>query len=132
MPKPHIHSDYDVKKYGGVASDYNHIHELLDSSKATIADGRHRALTHNAWFIGTILPRIFGETFVNSDGKTVSTRDIGENHCMMDYGWKFIPSAQDWLEGIPWQDWHNNGRGEPPPSAREIFKARADVMKMKD
>ncbi len=44
----------------------------MDSSKAAIADGRHRMLTHNTWFVGTILERVFGVTLTNSDGRVVS------------------------------------------------------------
>lgn len=89
----------------------------MDSSKACIADNRHRALTHNSWFVGTILPLIFGNTFTNSDGKIISTRDIGEQHVLEDFGNRFIPTPQDYLQEIPCYDWINNGRkGANPPS----------------
>lgn len=94
------------------------IHELMDSSKSVIACNRHRALTHNAWFTSVIIPRIFGETAVNSDGKTYSTRDIAERHVLEDFAGRFIPSAQDFLEKIPWEDWMNNGAGYPPSFAK--------------
>lgn len=106
-----------AKKFGGTWEDYMDIHEFMDSSKGVIADNRHRALTHNAWFIMTVLPRVFGDTFTNSDGKVVAVRDIGEQHVAEDYGMKFIPSGQDWLEKIPMEPWMENGKVGMPPSA---------------
>lgn len=116
--KPFIHAKSSAKKFGGVPEDYIDIHNLLDSSKASIADNRHRALTHNSWFVGTILEKIFGVTRVNSDGKEYSVRDIGEQHVLEDYGMKFIPSAQDFLAEMEFKDWMNNGEGLPPSSAK--------------
>jgi hypothetical protein len=114
MSKPHVHARSSFKKFGGCPQDYEDIHEFLDSSKGTIADNRHRALTHNAWFISFIIPKVFGNTRVNSEGKTYSTRDIAEQHVLEDYGMKFIPSAQDFLAEIEFRPWMQNGRGVPP------------------
>ena len=114
--KPHIHADSSVKQFGGKAEDYLPIHEFLDSSKSVVADHRHRALTHNTWFIMYVLPRVFGETITNSDGKKVSVRDIGEQHVLEDFRGKFIPSAQDWLQSLKYEKWMNNGEAGFPPS----------------
>lgn len=124
MSKPYIHAMSSAKKFGGVAEDYLDIHNLMDSSKATIADNRHRALTHNAWFIGTILEKVFGTTRKNSAGRTYSVRDIGEQHVLEDFGKKFIPSAQDYLQEIEFKSWMQNGRGVPPscPQPKEKEK----------
>lgn len=118
--KPHIHAESSAKQFGGKPSDYIEIHNLMDSSKAALCDQRHRALTHNSWFIGVILERIFGVTITNSDGKEVSVRDIGEQHVLEDFSNNFIPSAQDWLIHIQFQQWMNNGNGEPNSKAKEI------------
>lgn len=118
MSKPFIHAKSSVRKYGGSETDYLPIHEFLDSSKSAIADNRHRALTHNSWFISTIIPKIFGETFVNSDGKVISSRDIAEQHVLEDYNMRFIPSAQDFLAEIEFKDWMQNGLGNPPSFAK--------------
>jgi hypothetical protein len=123
LAKPWIHSLSSARKFGGEPDDYMAIHEFLDSSKQTIADNRHRALTHNAWFIGTILPKVFGDTFKNSAGRTVSVRDIGEQHVLEDYGGKFIPSAQDFLQEIEMKGWMQNGIGAPPSSAKLYRRA---------
>lgn len=114
MSKPYIHSLSSARRFGGVPEDYIEIHNLLDSSKACICDNRHRALTHNSWFIGTILERIFGITITNSDGKKVSVRDVGEQHVAEDFKGRFIPTAQDFLAEIDFKDWMNNGAGVPP------------------
>ena len=123
MSKPHIHAQSSVKKFGGQAEDYMPVHEFLDSSKAIVADNRHRLFTHNSWFIAVVIPRVFGETMVNSDGKTVSTRDIAEQHVLEDYHNRFIPSAQDFLDELAIQPWMMNGMNLPPapPPSRLRF-----------
>ncbi len=62
--------------------------EFFDSSKASVADVRHRAMLHSAWGI-YLASRVFGEYLTNSEGKKVSTRDLGEHHVIQDLG--FIP-----------------------------------------
>jgi hypothetical protein len=114
MSKPYIHALSSARRFGGKPEDYLEIHNLMDSSKAAICDNRHRALTHNSWFIGTILERIFGVTITNSDQKKVSVRDIGEQHVAEDFRGRFIPSAQDYLAEMEFKDWMNNGAGVPP------------------
>lgn len=114
MSKPWIHAESSAKRYGGKPEDYLDIHNLMDSSKATICDNRHRALTHNSWFIGVILEKIFGVTITNSDGRKISVRDIGEQHVAEDFRGRFIPSAQDYLAEMEFKDWMNNGAGVPP------------------
>lgn len=122
MSKPYIHALSSAKKHGGKPEDYMDIHNLMDSSKASIADNRHRALTHNSWFIGAILEAVFGSTRQNSDGRIYSVRDIGEEHVLEDFGGKFIPSAQDYLAEIEMKGWMQNGRGTPPSSAKLYAK----------
>jgi hypothetical protein len=116
MSKPYIHSLSSARKFGGIPEDYIEIHNLMDSSKGTIADSRHRALTHNAWFLSNILERIFGVVITNQDGRKISVRDIGEQHILEDFGGRFIPSAQDYLENLPMQEWMLQGKGQAPPS----------------
>lgn len=123
MAKPYVHADSSVRRWGGTREDYLPIHEFLDSSKIAMADGRHRALTHNAWFLAVVIERVFGATLINAAGREVSTRQIAEQHVSEDYG-GFIPSAQDFLELLPYPEWIDNGRGDPPPSQREIVLAR--------
>lgn len=122
MSKPFIHAKSSARKYGGVPEDYLPIHNLMDSSKGAIPDNRHRALTHNSWFIsaGGPLELIFGVVIKNSDGKEVSVRDIGEQHILEDFGNRFIPTVQDYLAEMEYKLWMNNGAGECPPSHKKI------------
>lgn len=123
MSKPWIHAKSSAKRYGGIPEDYLKIHQLMDSSKSTMPDNRHRALTHNAWFIGTDGPLelIFGVVITNSEGKEVSVRDIGEQHILEDFGMRYIPSVSDYLSEMEYKSWMNNGKGEEvPPSHKKI------------
>jgi hypothetical protein len=122
--KPFIHAKSSAKIFGGKPSDYIEIHQLLDSSKSAIPDNRHRVLTHNSWFIGSVLERVIGVTIINSDGKEVSVREVAERHVLEDYQMKFIPTPQDFIQGMKYEDWMNNGKGKPPPSTKEIRKRR--------
>lgn len=123
MSKPYFHAQSSAKKYGGIWEDYMEIHELMDSSKASFPDNRHRALTHNSWFIGTVLPKIFGETFRRkSDDKIVNTRDIGEQHVLEDYKMRFIPTPADFLAEMDFLPWMQNAMGEPPHSHKKIHQ----------
>ena len=117
MAKPYIHAKSSVKKYGGEIEDYLPIHDLMDNSKSAIPDYRHRALTHNAWFL-FILEKIFGHTITNCDGKEVSVRDIGEDHVVEDLG--FLPSAQDYLRHMTIEGWMENGKRGFPDSLQTL------------
>lgn len=129
MAKPYFHAMSSAKRFGGIYEDYMEIHELMDSSKAAFPDNRHRALTHNSWFIGTILPKVFGETFKRkSDGGIVNTRDIGEQHILEDFRNRFIPTVQDYLENLDLKDWMQNGIGEAPPSHRKIDEKKKNKV----
>jgi uncharacterized protein DUF6915 len=121
MSKPYIHAQSSAKKFGGTFEDYLEIHEFLDSSKAVIADNRHRALTHNSWFISVVIPRVFGEVFARkSDGVMVSSRDIAELHVLEDYRKRFIPSAHDFISKIPFEPWMQNGEKGSPDSYKSL------------
>jgi len=132
MSKPMIHARSSVRKWGGQPEDYMPIHNLMDSSKGTIADSRHRALTHNTWFIGPDGPleKIFGYEITNSDGRKVSVRDIGEQHVLEDFGNRFIPSAQDYLQEIEMKEWMVAGKGNPPSFANVVKKLRDGIRKV--
>ena len=143
MSKPFLHARSSANKFGGQPEDYIDIHKLMDSSKGAIADNRHRCLTHNAWFISEIIERIkFANstkespggrfyTIINSDGKEVSVREIAEQHVLEDFGMKYIPTAQDYIENIEFQDWMNNGRSGCPSSYKKIDKTKkVTVLKL--
>lgn len=124
MSKPWIHAKSSARKYGGQPEDYLAIHNLMDSSKGAIPDNRHRCLTHNSWFIaaGGPLELIFGAVIVNSDNKEVSVRTIGEDHILEDFGMRFIPTAQDYIQEMEYKPWMNNGEGVPGSHVRIAAK----------
>ena len=123
MSKPWIHARSSARKFGGEPEDYLDIHSVMDSSKVATSLPTHRALTHNTYFVSVVLPRIFGEVFKRkSDGKFISTRDIGEQHIAEDFN-GFIPSASDFLDCMNVPDWMMNGKGSPPSHAL-ILKQR--------
>lgn len=119
MAKPLIHARSSANRWGGDPEDYLEIHDFLDSSKSVFPDNRHRALTHNAWFLW-ILERVFGHTIKNAAGHEISVRDIGEQHILEDFGGKYIPAASDYLEGMEFQPWMNNGMEGCPTSQRKM------------
>ena len=118
MAKPYIHAISSARRHGGEPNDYADLHDFMDSSKAAIPDNRHRALTHNSWFIGVVIERVFGRTRINSAGKEYSTRQIAEEHCAEDFhGW--IPTPQDFLQEMEHKSWME-GRGAPPSHAKLV------------
>lgn len=126
MSKPWLHAQSSARKFGGRPEDYIEIHNLMDSSKGCIGDNRHRCLTHNSWFVGAggPLERIFGVVIKNSQGREVSVRDIGEQHILEDFGMRFIPTPQDYLQEMEAKSWMSNGREDSPSSQRKIVAAR--------
>lgn len=130
MSKPYIHAVSSARRFGGVPEDYIKIHNLMDSSKGVIADNRHRALTHTSWFLSTILEQVFGVTIENSAGRKVSVRDVGEQHILEDFGGRFIPTAQDYLEGMEFKDWMQNGNKGCPSSSVKLEERRKTKIKL--
>ena len=128
MGKPHQHAESSVKRFGGSIEDYLEIHVLLDSSKMAFADNRHRALTHNSWFVNHILPKIFGSTITNSDGKRISVIDIAEQHVLEDFSYNFIPTAQDYLIEMNKSSWMH-GQGLPASACSKTQKENSTMYK---
>jgi len=102
MAHPLQHAQSSARKFGGKPEDYIEIHNWFDESKAFLADFRHRGLRHHSEGIFQA-ERIFGVALVNSDGKQVPVRYIGEQHVKEDLG--RIPTAQDWLSQIKPASW---------------------------
>ena len=102
MAHPYHHAVSSAKKYGGEPSEYLKLHEWLDSSKAHMADFRHRALRHHSEGI-FMLEEIFGATITLSTGRVVPVRFIGEQHVLEDLG--RIPTVADWLGKIQPESW---------------------------
>lgn len=129
MSKPVIHAKMDVRRWGGEWEDYIEIHDFMDSSKAAFPDNRHRALTHTNWFT-FVVEKVFGTVITNSAGREVSVREIAEQHILDDFGGKYIPTVQDFLENMEFKPWMNNGQGDEGPSSHQKIttgkKVRSD------
>ncbi|HZQ21926.1 MAG TPA: hypothetical protein VFA89_03935 [Terriglobales bacterium] len=116
MAHPLRHAENSAQKFGGKAEDYLPIHNWFDESKAFFPDFRHRALRHHAEGI-FLAEKVFGVAIVNSDGKQVPVRYLGEQHVREDLG--RIPTAQDWLLQIRAQRWMYGQALEKEESTKE-------------
>jgi hypothetical protein len=83
MAHPLQHAKSSVKKWGGVPEDYIQIHEMFRHHSEGIFE----------------CEEYFGKSFINSDGKTVYTRYVGEQHVKEDCN-NYIPTAKEWLDNI--------------------------------
>ena len=98
MAHPHEHAKSSAKKFGGIPEDYLEIHEWFDETKAWIGHSKHRMFRHHSEGIFQC-EQIFGGYIINSNGKKVYTRYIGEQHVKEDcFG--YIPSAKEWVDHI--------------------------------
>lgn len=100
--KPHVHAKRSARKWGGLPTDYQPIHDFIDSPKSAFCDVRQRAILHNSFGI-YLAEKVFGPTLVNSDGRTVSVRDVAEYHVFDDLG--HIPTVEKWLKNLPVEPW---------------------------
>src|SRR5207302_9748708 len=99
---PNEHAKNSAKKWGGTPDEYLHIHNWFDESKKFVADFRHRALRHHAEGI-FLAEQIFGTSFINSVGREVYVRYVGEQHVREDLG--RVPSFQDWINEMTTRPW---------------------------
>jgi hypothetical protein len=98
MAHPYDHSRSSARKWGGEPEEYLVYHEWFDATKAWVGHSKHRMFRHHSEGIFE-LEKIFGVSFVNSVGKTVYTRYIGEQHVKEDcFG--YIPSAKEWIKAL--------------------------------
>jgi hypothetical protein len=104
---PIDHAKTSVKIWGGVVEDYLPVHDWFDATKETFADCRHRALRHHSQGIFEA-ERVFGHSIVNSSGKQVPVRYIGEQHVMEDCG-GMIPTVADWFRHMSIEPWMSKG-----------------------
>lgn len=98
MAHPELHAKSSVKKFGGKEEDYIKIHNWFDETKSWIGHSDHRLFRHHSEGIFEC-EKIFGSSFVNSDGKLVYVRYVGEQHVREDCA-NQIPSAKDWVDAL--------------------------------
>lgn len=125
MSHPLHHSISSVKKWGGIEEDYLPIHNWFDETKAHYPDMRHRALRHHAEGIFWC-EKEFGVYILNSDGKKVPVRALGEQHCMEDLGW--IPTIKDYLDNMNIVGWMYKP-GEGRQLMKQIKEEKLDYVK---
>ena len=128
MANAYIHAKNSARRFGGQLEDYLEIHVKMDCSKAYISDNRHRTLTHNSFWIHEVMVPIYGYTITNSDGKQISVKDICEQHILEDFGMRFIPTAQDYLENMEFKDWMQNGLSDVPSSFDKIQEKKLKAI----
>lgn len=128
MANAYIHAKNSVRKFGGQLEDYLEIHVKMDCSKAYISSNLHRTLTHNSFWIHEVMIPIYGYTITNSDGKQISVKDICEQHILEDFGMRFIPTAQDYLENMEFKDWMQNGLSDVPASFVKIQEKKLKAI----
>ena len=104
---------------------YLNIHEKMDCSKGYFPDNRHRAATHNMFWVMEVMVPIFGNYITNSSGRKVSVKDICERHILEDFSNRYIPSLQDYLEHLEMRPWMNNGR-KGYPSSFELHRGKSE------
>lgn len=127
--KPYYHAKSSAAKHGGKWEDYIAIHDFMDSSKAHLSDWRHRAIFHST--LGCfIVEKVFGTILVNSEGKSVCTRDIAEQHCIEDLG--IIPSVEQWLRNMRLEPWMGGKRSKDKREGKNNRKniPMSDVEKL--
>lgn len=98
MAHPYQHAKSSVKKFGGEIHDYLLIHEWFDATKSWIGHSKHRMFRHHSEGIFEC-EKVFGMYIINSDGKEVFTRYIGEQHVKEDCN-NYIPTAKEWIDMI--------------------------------
>lgn len=126
MSHPLHHSISSQRKHGGKIEDYLPLHNWFDETKAHFPDMRHRALRHHAEGIFWA-EREFGVFIINSDGKMVPTRVLGEQHVMEDIG--FIPTIKDYLSEMNQAGWMFKP-GEGRKVLKEINEQKLDHVQL--
>ena len=98
MAHPIVHAKSSAKKFGGVWEEYIEIHNWFDETKAWVGSSYHRMFRHHSEGIFECEKK-FGMSFINSDGKTVYVRYVGEQHVKEDC-YNYIPSAREWVQAL--------------------------------
>lgn len=104
--KPYYHAKISAQRFGGIPEDYMKIHNFMDSSKAHLADSRHRIFLHNSYGIwlaeqvcGNIVDGKRTSYITISDGRKIQIRDIAEQHVLDDLG--YIPTMEECVRNVP-------------------------------
>ena len=85
MAHPLHHAESSARRFGGVPDDYQHVHDWFDSSKEHLGLFVHRAQKHHTVGIYDA-ERVFGRSLINSAGRVVPIRWIGEQGSVANMG----------------------------------------------
>lgn len=98
MAHPYDHARSSAKQFGGEPEEYLPYHEWFDETKGWVGHSIHRMFRHHSEGIFECEKK-FGIFFINSIGKRVYVRYIGEQHVREDCN-GHIPSAKEWVDAI--------------------------------
>ena len=107
MSHPLVHAERSARKWGGAPADYLAVHQWFDATKAHVPDNRHRMILHNSFGI-SLAEQVFGLALLNSAGKRVFVREIGQQHVLEDLAW--LPTLTDCLQELPLRAWMTGAR----------------------
>ena len=102
-----ISLDEFVRKWGGIASDYQPIVDWFEWAPLTYSDLTLKGYRYHAQGIFEA-ERTLGYTMTNSDGRIVPVRYVAELHVKVHCGGR-IPSVGDWLDCINPATWMSRG-----------------------
>lgn len=104
MGDPLQHARSSADKFGGRASDYIELHQIMDSSKLFLGDWRHRSVLHNTFGVYLMENYIIGPTFEReSDSEEVCTRTVCNQHIVEDLN--MVPTLGEFLREMPLRRW---------------------------
>jgi len=114
------------KRWGGKDEDYSPIHHWFEETRDFYQDNRYRILRHHAEGVYWAEQR-FGIYFINSEGRMVTVRAIGEQHVEETVG--RIPTIREYLENMAIQDWMFNP-GDGKFVLKEIREKKLDYVRV--
>lgn len=96
----------------------NNLWSLMNYGMRHANDARGNCMTHNAWFLYTIVPMIYGHAVVPMVAHFLESI----------YG--KVPTAQEWVMNMELTGWMNNGRGKAPSQAILFRQKRDNAINM--
>lgn len=101
---PWKHAEASAQKWGGQPSDYIALHDWFDETKQHTGNWTHRALRHHSAGVQWAIER-FGHVIINTNGQSIPTKVIAEQHIEEDCA--FVPTPSNWLVSLlespkPW------------------------------
>src|SRR5690348_11241052 len=99
MAHPLYHARSSAHQFGGEAYDYLPLHQFFDQTKMCVPSNIHRLILHHTFGIKLCL-EIYGPALCRaSDGVSVETEIIAQQHITEDFG--LLPTLQECLRTHP-------------------------------